>query len=419
MTSTTEDLLPVETGIIGCILNNNQAYWRIPDLRPRDFTDNHNRAIYEEIQHMMADNEPVDVLTLAERLEGVTARDLYEITQLAPVSANIEAYAKIVRDGSLKRRMKDHLQAVLEDIDTKDATQTAESLLDVATIITDNSKTTKIVEAMDMAIAESHAAHEMAKSGKSLGIGTTLPALTAYTGGFHGPKMITLGGRPGTYKTALALQIALDAAINGEAIGFISLEMKSAELGARALSNLCKVDGHALSAGNMTETLKAKESLSFFNKEMPLYINDSTYNWRDIEAKVVQWQTQHNIRMAIVDYIQIIRHEGKKRFESLSDISRRCKLLAMRLDIPIMMLSQLSRDVEKENRNPKLSDLRECGNIEQDSDIIIFTHCHQNKGQDNDEYEIILAKQRGGPARKKIQVDVHGRNFRITERRQY
>jgi len=419
MTATSEDLLPVETGIIGCILNNNQAYWRIPDLQPRDFTDTHNRAIFEEIQRMIVANEPVDVLTLADRLDGVTARDLYEITQLAPVSANIEAYVRIVQRDSTKRRMKDHIQAVLEDIDNNEPTQTVEDLLDVATIITDGIEETSIVDAMWQAIERNKAVNDLVKSGKSVGINTTIPALTAFTNGFSGPRMVTLGGRPGTYKTAFALQIALDAAINGRPVGFISLEMKAEEIGNRALSNMFRLDGHGLVSGNATEGQKAERELTENEKKLPLYIDDSTYDWAKIEARIVEWHTKHNIEMAFIDYIQIIRHSGGKRFEALSEISRRCKLLAMRLDIPIMVLSQLSRDVEKDNRRPKPSDLRECGNIEQDSDIIIFTHFWDGKGQQNDEYEVLLAKQRGGPAKKKIQVDVHGRNFRITERKQY
>ena len=148
----------------------------------------------------------------------------------------------------------------------------------------------------------------------------------------------------------------------------------------------------------------------------PIRLDDKSTRLGEIVARIVEWKYRYDIQIACVDYMQLVQHEKSvNRFLELSEASRQFKLLAMRLNMPILVLSQLSRSVEKEKREPRLSDLRECGNIEQDADVVIFMHCDVGNGPDGDQYRLILAKQRGGPARQVIDMVVNGEQFFVGE----
>lgn len=244
------------------------------------------------------------------------------------------------------------------------------------------------------------------------GVSTTLPILNQLTGGFHGPKLIVIGGRPGTYKTAYALQVATRAGCAGTPVGFISLEMGFRELVTRQIANKLKVDGSELEHGDKKALAVAQAAREW---TWPVHIEDKLHSWPDIVARIIGWKYQHDIQLAVIDYLQIIHVPGKaSRFEKLGEISRGAKLLAKRLGIPIMLLAQISRDVERDNRRPLLSDIRECGNVEQDADIVLFTHCQRQKDRP-DQYEMILAKQRNGRARQRIRLQVNGAHYLIGE----
>lgn len=403
-----------EQRVVGSVLRDNSCYWQIADLETIDFGDGFARQAWRGIRELVAGNEPVDVFLLADHT-GLDFTLLGDMVTQAPSTANIRAYADVVKRESRRRRVVLSLQNALESITEQDPDQVATDLL---AGLQDTRQVGKDVDAdasLTGALASAKVTHARLQNGELAGISTTLSYLNQLTGGLYGPKMITIGGRPGTYKTALAWQIACRCAVDGTAAGFISLEMGHDELGTRMIANLLQIDGHRLSSGAMGEIKAAERGISEAMRSMPLWIDDSTQNWDGIEARIVEWKHKHDIQIAFVDYLQIVSHPGK-RFDALSDISRRTKLLAKRLDMPVVLLSQLTREVERENRRPMMSDLRECGNIEQDSDIILLTHCQKAKDDhEQDKYELILAKQRAGPARKNIPLAITPPHYHIAE----
>jgi replicative DNA helicase len=270
--------------------------------------------------------------------------------------------------------------------------------------------------ALEAAQADAEAAMKRRSSGAILGVSTTLPTLDRLTGGLHGPKLVVLGGRPATYKSALAWQILLKAASQGIAVGMVSLEMGASELGSRALARELKINGHAFASGDRQVIDVVREQFNPEMRDWPIRIDDRSTRLGEIVARIVEWKYRYDIQIACVDHLQLVQHEkATSRFLELSEASRQFKLLAMRLNIPIIVLSQLSRSVEREGREPRLSDLRECGNIEQDADVVLFTHRIGEGGPEDDEYQVILVKQRGGPARQAINVFVNGKLFMIGE----
>jgi len=188
--------------------------------------------------------------------------------------------------------------------------------------------------------------------------------------------------------------------------------MGGCDLIERAIVNTLRINGSDFAQGEPVALQAAQAAREW---GWPLFTEDSLYSWPEIAALIIGWKHQHDIQLAVIDYLQIIHTPGKaSRFEKLGEISREAKLLAMRLGIPIMLLAQISRDVERDKRRPLLSDIRECGNVEQDADIVLFTHWRQQEDRPDD-YEIILAKQRNGQARQIIKLQIDGASYFVGE----
>ena len=406
--------LDAEIQIIGACLMDNRAYYRVADLDPADFQDNTNRRAFAGIREMLSQDKQADAFTLADHT-GIDFDHLSQVHRTTASTANVHLYAEIVkresRRAQVARTLRDSLANIEEASDPETVAADCMAGLQQTTAKTED---VELGPAIDLAFEKARETRQRIQQGLIAGISTTLPRLNNLTGGFRGPRMIILGGRPGTFKTAYAWQVVLQAARDGTPCGFISLEMSADELGERALANLLQIDGQQFSNGNKGVYLNAERACGPELRSLPVWIDDSTQDWNRIEARIVEWKYRHDIRLAVIDYLQIIRHPGK-RFEALSDISRRVKLLAKRLDMPVMVLSQLSRDIEKEHRRPLLSDLRECGNFEQDADLVIFLHRIPSDAQTADRHELILAKQRSGPARQIIELEVNGPQFHIGE----
>lgn len=400
-----------EASVIGALLLDPQALYRIDDpLRAADFQQPANRKAYATICRMLKAGEPVDFVTLSESGGG----DLSYLGALAkdtPGSHNISSYAAIVKAAARRSRLelslKNGLTQLQDGEPVEDIRQAVMTAIEGDTQPAGRSFADVVTDALTGAAQ----AGQLRQSGAVIGVSTGLPILNHLTGGFHGPKLIVLGGRPGTFKTAYALQVASRAAANGQPVGFVSLEMGAEELATRAVANALLLNGADLSHGE-ADALKAAQAASW---DWPLHIEDKLYRWPDIAARIIGWKHRHDIALAVIDYLQIIQLPGKgSRFEKLGEVSREAKLLAKRLGIPILLLAQISREVEKEKRRPVLSDIRECGNVEQDADMVLFTHRHQPKDKP-EQYELILAKQRNGPARKIIRLKIDGASYLIGE----
>lgn len=408
---TPEQLLQAEQHVIGALLLDNLTYFRVPDLEPHHFTDTRHQRLFSTIRDLITRDQPADFFSA----QGTEKLDyLVELTRNTPSTANIHVYADVVRNCARRRHIEATLKNALATIDEYEPDDLVSQCVTGLQQHTHVSADCTLGNAMDAALRKAEITQERRRRGTISGIDTTLPRLNKFTGGLQGPKMVTIGGRPSTYKTAFAFQVAVNAAKHGKPVGIVSLEMGADELGERALANLLRIDGYGLSVGEPQPYLDARARLDDQLRSLPLWIDDTAQTWGKIEARIVEWKYRHDIELAVIDYIQII-HTSGNRFEALSEISRRTKLLAKRLNMPVLILSQLSREMERENRRPMLSDLRECGNIEQDSDIVLFMHRIIGKDQEQDQYELILAKQRGGPARRKIPLEIVGPNYFIGE----
>jgi replicative DNA helicase len=190
--------------------------------------------------------------------------------------------------------------------------------------------------------------------------------------------------------------------------------MGAAEMGTRAIANELKLDGQGLAFGNRSVIEAARKGAAAM-RDWPLYADFTSANIGRVTARLLEWRHKHGIQLAVVDHIQLTeRGKGTNRHQDLSEFSRAMKQLAMRLDMPILLVSQISREVEKEGRRPFNADLRESGDLEQNADIILFTH-RVVDDDEGDRYELLLSKQRNGPGGKVIDMWVDGRSYRVGE----
>lgn len=415
-----ESAAHAEYALASAVLADNATYFRvIASVNADDFTVPGCRKIFCAVGKLLARNEPADALTVAAELDGeIPFHEVGKIASSPGVPINAEHYARLIKQQSRKRNLRlilRNAQAMADSGDDVGDTVTAvmSSLLNLSG---GSAKDVCFAEALDAGMASAERALALRDQGQTLGVSTTLPTLNRYTGGFHGGKLIVLGGRPGTFKSALAWQILLNAARNGLPAGMISLEMNADELGQRAIALVHKINGHALASGCRDEVHAAGASISNEMRGWPLHIDSTSCTLSEIIARIVEWRHRHDVKIVCVDHLQLMRHgKSLKRFEELSEITRQLKALSLRLNMPILLLSQLSRDVEKDRRRPVMSDLRECGNIEQDADIVLFLYCRMGEGQQKDAFELILAKQRGGSAREIIDLAMHGEHFHVGE----
>ena len=206
-------------------------------------------------------------------------------------------------------------------------------------------------------------------------------------------------GRPGVGKSALKLQIAIGAALQGRGVGIVSLEMGDAEIGFRALANAVRVNGTALSRGDPEESDRLKRHVGGEElrrlRDAPLWFDFNAATLPEVVSRITAWCRTRKIVLAIVDHIGLIDASGyTTRNDQLGAISRALKRLAMRLSIPILALSQLNRAVERDGRRPTLADLRDSGNLEQDADVVLMLHARDEAGV---EVDVGILKNRSGP----------------------
>lgn len=427
-----------EMAVIGGVLLAPDSLHQIGNLTGRDFADQRHALIFEAMQQLAGDGNPIDVITLGEQLESAgtieRAGGLQYLVQLAwntPSAANVAHYASIVRDHSRRRQalaLTDDLRVRL-----RAGAPVTEAIGEHASAIErlaadDCSESWRLIDVLTAAIDDAEAAHDARRNGKSLGAPWGLPSLDRRTGGLKGPRLWILAGRPGAGKTALVYQGAVHAALRGHGVGIVSLEMGSEETGARMLAARFGLNAAALARGDAEAFEKLNEQIGTegFHQlaQAPIKFDFQSYTLGSILARVTQWRREQRIAYAVVDHIGLIETEGfSTRNDQLGHISRALKKLAKRLDMPIVAVSQFSRRMENEGRAPRLSDLRDSGNLEQDADTVIALHIPTDKGSAEDshikEIEITILKQRNGvtgPLPTPIQFDGRSQRFRELDR---
>jgi replicative DNA helicase len=408
-----------EQSVLGGILIENEALNKVVEiLNSDDFYREAHRKIFKSMIALSEKNEPSDLITLTNELKYQNlleeiggASYLTSLIDSVPTAANIEYYAKIVKEKSILRKL---IQAATEIV-----TESYEDRGDVDGFLDDaerlifgisEHKVKPSLHPFKDIIKESFKTIEKLYEKKELitGIPSGFKDLDRKTAGFQPSDLIIVAGRPAMGKTAFCLNVAQYAAIEAKIpVAIFSLEMSKEQLALRMLCSEAEVDGQKLRSGFLSESDWPKLTLAAGNlSEAPLFIDDSpAISSLEIRAKARRLKAEYDLGLVIVDYLQLMKgRRAERREQEISEISRSLKALAKELSVPVIAISQLSRKTEdRPSRRPQLADLRESGAIEQDADVIIFIYREELYKQDTPNKgiaEVIIGKQRNGPTGK-------------------
>lgn len=395
----------IEKDILGIILFNNTVMLDITDkLLPDYFSINTYEVIYTTMLDMYMEQQPIDLMTLSEELKGkgVSPVHVCELPDGIFTDRFAIKYAGILKDLYIKRQILAYGQDLIDQINSGvDSEDLCSGMIDKALNLNyskaDNIKHIKTI------LHKTTKQIEAAYNNKGInGIESGLSDVDRIICGFKA-KFYLLAGRPGTGKTAMATNIAVNGGIKKHKPLIFSLEMPDEEIGTRMISGEARIDNQLLENGHVKdrEWPKMMEACGLLSST-DIYIDDSADQTdMDIWTKAKRHKAKHGLGMVIIDYLQLVRSAKKfnSRREELEEISRNCKKMSKDLEVPVIALAQLSRACEQEKRKPRLSDLREAGGLEQDADVVIFTH-HPHSidtREPEDVIEVIFAKHRGGP----------------------
>ena len=411
--------LEAEESILSAILVDNNTLLEILEiLSPEDFYRSAHQKIFSAISELFSRNEPVDLVTLTnilrehDRLEEAGgAAYLANLVDTVPFAVNAQYYAKIVYDKACLRRLIEKTNSIakrcFEDRgDVDNVIDFAESSIFE---ISENKirpafyPIGKIIES-NIDVLEERQGNRALVTGVATGF-TKLDELTA---GLQKSDLVILAGRPGMGKTALALNIAKNAAVDANIpVAIFSLEMSKEQLSFRMLSSEARIDSSRLRRGFISQDdwIKITDSAGVLS-QAPIFIDDSpNITALEIRAKSRRLKMEKDIGLIIIDYLQLMksRASAERRDLEISEISRSLKALAKELDLPVVALSQLNRKLEeRSDKRPQLADLRESGALEQDADVVAFLYRDElyNKDENNPnkgKAELIVSKQRNGP----------------------
>ncbi len=415
--------LEAERSVLGGVLLDNAVMDQVMDLvGDEDFYKEAHRQVFLAMREMAARNEAIDYLTLEDQLRAANllaevggSAYISSLTDAVPSVANIDSYAKIVRNKAVARRLihaaNEILRAGFDDSDNLDAyIDEAETLI---FNVTQKRAAQGVIHIKDL-VQESFNTIEKLYERKAqyTGVPCGFKKIDDMTSGMQAGDMIVIAARPSMGKTSFALNIAQNAALHSKVpVLFFSLEMSKESLAMRMLCSEARVDFQKLRSGILSDSdwgrlARAAGLLS----EANLYIDD-TAGIRVIEMRARARRLQAELQkqdlqlgMIVMDYLQLAsppQGRSDSREREISEISRGLKGLAKELSLPVLALSQLSRKVEsRENKRPQLSDLRESGAIEQDADVIMFIYrddFYNEDSEDKNVAEIIIGKQRNGP----------------------
>jgi replicative DNA helicase len=413
--------LEAERSILGAILLDNHALnAAIENLRPEDFFLEQHRRVFNQMIVLGENQQAIDLVTLTESLHRVGELEssggapyLAALADGMPRVSNVEHYARIVREKALLRNLihatHNIQQRALEGEDGADTIlDNAES--SIFALAEDRVKA-GLIPVKDIVRDNFERLEKIFREGKSItGVSTGYTELDKLLSGLQPSELLILAARPSQGKTALALNFAENIAIRaGSPVAFFSLEMSKESLLQRLVASVAQIDAHKFRSGHLSreDWRRMTEALGTISNA-PLWIDDAgSTSVLEIGAKARRLKREKGLSLVVVDYLQLITGRGRfgNRQEEVSSISRGLKGLAKELQIPVLVLSQLTRAPEREERGPQLSDLRESGAIEQDADVVMFIYRpHWSKmeasPEERDQAEIQVAKQRNGPTDK-------------------
>jgi replicative DNA helicase len=407
-----------ERSILGAILlDNNALNTAIEKLRPEDFFHEHHRRIYLQMIALGEAQQAIDLVTLTDQLhrrgELEASGGPAYIAQLVdgvPRVANVEHYARIVKEKSLLRGLIHATHAIQRQ--AMEMEEDADAILDRAESsifqLAEDRVRSGLVGVREVVRENFERISQIFSEGKRItGLSTGYHQLDNLTSGLQPSELIILAARPSMGKTALALNIAENVAVRGNhPVAIFSLEMSKESLLLRLLSADAQIDSHKFRTGHLSREDGGKIPISLRRlSEAPLWIDDmGAATVVEMGAKLRRLKRDKGLALAVVDYLQLVSARGRfgNRNEEVSSITRGLKGLAKELKVPVLVLSQLTRAPEREDRRPQLADLRESGAIEQDADVVIFIHRPNafkpdELPEERAKTELLIAKQRNGP----------------------
>ena len=415
----------IERVVLGALMVDSDAFSVVSELlKPETFYEPRHQKIYEAIRNMNMDERPVDIMTLNDELSKMGEIDkvggvdyLMEISSQVASAAHVESHARILAEKYMQRQLI-HFAGDIEtkaydsSVDVDELMQQAEGSL--FQISQNNMKQdfTQVAPVVKNAVEILQRA--ASNKGGLTGIPTGYVGMDEITSGWQASDLVIIAGRPAMGKTSFALSIAKNVAVDyGVPIGFFSLEMNNVQLVNRLISNVCEVSGRKILNGQLdpSDWERLDKRIGRLT-DAPIYVDDTPgLSVFELRTKARRLVREKGVKIIMIDYLQLMNANGMKfgsRQEEVSTISRSLKGLAKELNIPVLALSQLSRNVENreglEGKRPQLSDLRESGAIEQDADMVLFVHrpeyyhiYQDEKGNDlHGMAQIIIAKHRKG-----------------------
>jgi replicative DNA helicase len=412
--------IEAEEAVLGSMMIDEDAAYKAISILKKShyfYKDSH-KNIFDAMLALSSKNLPIDTVSVSDELKKMkkltAVGGLFYLSGLVdkvPTAARVETYAEIVKEKGILRDLITASHYISRQ--ALDAGENVNTILDHAEQSIFNlteEKDSKIYEHIDPILQKTIKRIEdiAANPNSVIGVPSGIIDLDKVTAGFQRSDLIIIAGRPSMGKTALALTIARNAAIeNNSATAIFSLEMSSDQLGQRLLSSEAKIDNSQVRSGQLAANKWKNISLASGKlAAAPLFIDDTpALTVLDLRSRARRLKREKNIELIIVDYLQLMQGDkSENRQQEISYITQQLKALAKELDIPIIALSQLSRAVEsRTDKRPQLSDLRESGAIEQDADVVIFLYRPYQYDPENESEKglayLIVAKQRNGPTK--------------------
>ncbi|MDF1536278.1 MAG: replicative DNA helicase [bacterium] len=433
--------LEAERAVLGAVLIDNDSIYTVMEvLVPSDFHQPSHRLLFSTMLELSERGEPIDLVTLGDRLRSAGNLDkaggpdyLPTLADEVPTSAGVGNYARIVKEKSVLRHLIEASTEIVADCfqsagDVDELIDEAERRIFAISEQRIRSGFLSMKEIVKSSFKTIEALYE--KKEHITGVPTGFADIDELTSGFQPSDLIIIAGRPSMGKTAFCLNIAQNAALKNKlTVAVFSLEMAKEQLVMRMLCAEARIDAHRLRSGFLGTTDWPKLSTAAGRlAETSIFIDDTpAINSMEMRAKSRRLKADKGLDLIIVDYMQLMSSRGRSdsREQEISEISRSLKALAKELRVPVVALSQLNRGVEsRQDKRPILADLRESGAIEQDADVIIFIYrdeVYNKESMDKGVAEIIIGKQRNGPVgmRKLTWLDKYTRFEDMTDRDSY
>ncbi|MCL0043783.1 replicative DNA helicase [Peptococcaceae bacterium] len=411
--------IDAEQAVLGSILLDKESIYKVMEIiNPDDFYSESHRLIYKAMLNLADRDQPIDMITVSEELKkngslekAGGASYIALLAGVVPTARNVEHYAHIVEEKSLKRMLIQlSIKVSAMSYEERDVHKLIDQAEEALIELRNRYQSKNLTAVNDILVQLFEQIEKMQQNrGKLTGISTGFIDLDNITCGLQNGDLIVLAARPSMGKTTLGLMIALNAAVRlNVPTAIFSLEMSKTQLVQRMLCAEAMVDQQKLRAGFLKDEdwlrlTQAGENLS----HAPLYIDDTAIlSPREILAKARNLKKDKNLGLIVIDYMQLMQgnRRAENRQQEISDISRSLKGIAKELNVPVLALSQLSRAVEqRQNKRPIMPDLRESGSIEQDADVVMFIYRDEYYNPESEKAgiaEIIIAKQRNGPVGK-------------------